>query len=244
MSGPTASVDAMDILLVPGFWLDETSWGSLLPALTAAGHRPRSLALPGTSSDAADRAGVTLADQVAAAVRAIDDADEEPVVLVGHSGGSHVVWGAADARPDRVARIVFVDGFPVPDGTPVNPELPVVGGEVPLPDWPFFDDSSLTDMSDGVRAAIERIAVPVPVGVAQEPLRLSSDERRRSIPMTVIATSIPSDSIAEMIGAGAPFVGELAEADRLEIVDLPTGHWPQYTRPEELARLVLGAIDR
>ncbi|MGC5627486.1 alpha/beta fold hydrolase [Georgenia sp. Z1344] len=233
----------MEILLVPGFWLDASSWGPLLGALEAAGHRPRPLALPGTSRRAADRAGVTLADQVAATVRAIDGSDAEKIVLVGHSGGSHVVWGAADARPERVARIVLVDGFPVPDGTPVNPDLPVVDGEVPVPDWSFFDDGSLTDMTDEVRAEIERVAVPVPVGVAQQPLRLT-DGRRLEIPVTVLASSVPSHVIHELIGSGAPFAAELAAATDLELVDLPTGHWPQYTRPDELARLVVAAIDR
>jgi hypothetical protein len=25
-------------------------------------------------------------------------------------------------------------------------------------------------------------------------------------------------------------------------VDLPTGHWPQFTRPDDLARVILDAI--
>lgn len=241
-SAAVGSVVGMEILMVPGFWLDASSWGPVLPALTEAGHRPRSVALPGTAPDAAERAGVTLADQVSALVAHIDAAGPEKVVLVGHSGGAHVVWGAADARPDRVARIVYVDGFPVPDGTPVNPDLPADGAEIPL-DWSVFDEGSLADMTDELRESVSRVATPVPVGVATEPLRLT-DERRRTVPQTVIATSISGVQIREMVDAGLPWVTELAACEDLEIVDLPTGHWPQYTRPEELAAVVVAAVDR
>lgn len=243
MSVVAGSVAPMDVLLVPGFWLDTSSWEPVVHALTAAGHRPRPLTLPGMASRDADRTGITLADHVAATVRAIDESGDEPVVLVGHSGGSHVVWGAADARPERVARIVYVDGFPVPDGTPVNPDLPVVGDEVPVPDWSVFDDGSLTDLTEDLRAEIERVGVPMPVGVATEPLRLT-DVRRRDIPQTLVVTSISSAQVREMIDADAPFVSELAACRDIEIVDLPTGHWPQLTRPQELADVVAAAVDR
>jgi hypothetical protein len=39
-------------------------------------------------------------------------------------------------------------------------------------------------------------------------------------------------------------VQELAKIRDVEYVDLPTGHWPQFTRPEDLARAVVAALDR
>jgi len=30
----------------------------------------------------------------------------------------------------------------------------------------------------------------------------------------------------------------------VEYVDLPTGHWPQFTRPDDLAAVILAAIER
>ena len=58
---------------------------------------------------------IGIADWVDAVVAEIDAIDG-PVVVVGHSGGGNVAWGAADARPDRVARVVFVDTVPPPSG--------------------------------------------------------------------------------------------------------------------------------
>ncbi|MER5983003.1 alpha/beta hydrolase [Streptomyces sp. NPDC001787] len=42
-------------------------------------------------------------------VRLVDHVDEPEVVLVGHGYGIHPVLGAADRRPERVARIVYLD---------------------------------------------------------------------------------------------------------------------------------------
>ena len=76
----------MDIILVPGFWLDASSWEEVTPPLTAAGHQVHPLTLPGLESADAPRAGIGLRTHIDAVVATID-AFEAPVVLVGHSGG-------------------------------------------------------------------------------------------------------------------------------------------------------------
>src|SRR5437868_15524167 len=129
----------MDIILIPGFWLDGSSWGEVAPTLIQAGHRMRALTLPGLESADADRAGIRLRDHVNALVAAIDDV-EEPVVLVGHSGGGAIAHAAADARPHRIERVVYVDAGPLGDGRAINDELPVVDGEIPLPGWSQFGE--------------------------------------------------------------------------------------------------------
>ena len=45
----------MDIILIPGFWLDASSWDEVVPALRQAGHRVQALTLPGMESKDADR---------------------------------------------------------------------------------------------------------------------------------------------------------------------------------------------
>ena len=41
-----------------------------------------------------------------------------------------------------------------------------------------------------------------------------------------------------------PFVAELAKVRDVEYIDLPTGHWPQFTKPEQLAQAILAAVER
>jgi pimeloyl-ACP methyl ester carboxylesterase len=233
----------MDIILVPGLWLDGSSWDEVVPTLQRAGHRTHPLTLPGMESKDADRSGIRLRDHVDAVVGAIDAVDpaDGKVVVVGHSGGCGIAYAAVDARPDRVARVVYVGGFPTGDGDTVADGFPVVNGEVPLPDWSAFEDGDLVDLDDEGRRAFRERAVPSPAQVISDPQRLS-DERRYEVPVTVIATEFTSDMLRGWIDQGLAPVREFAKLREVEYVDLPTGHWPQFTRPEALARAVLASI--
>jgi pimeloyl-ACP methyl ester carboxylesterase len=234
----------MDIVLIPGFWLDGESWSDVAATLRAAGHRIHSLTLPGLESRDADRSGITLQDHVDAVVATIDAlgaASPDPVVLVGHSGGGGIAWGAVDARPDRVARVIYVDSFPLADGHVINDEVPVVDGEIPLPDWSVFEDADLIDLDDELRERFRAIAIPEPARVASDPIELR-DPRRYEVPATVICCQFTSVQLAQWVAGG--FSSELPLTRDVELVDLPTGHWPQFTKPTELAAAILAAVDR
>lgn len=231
----------MDIILVPGFWLDASSWSQVTPPLVAAGHRVHPLTLPGLQSPDAPRAAIGLRDHIEAVVAAID-AIEGPVVLVGHSGGGAIIHGAVDERPLRVARAVYVDSGPLAEGGVINDELPTEGDDVPLPPWEFFDDADLVDLTPELRAEFRARAIPEPRRVTSDPQHLS-DERRYEVPATVIACEFPSAQLTEWVAAGHPYVAELARIRDIEYMDLPTGHWPQFTRPTELGAAILAAVD-
>jgi pimeloyl-ACP methyl ester carboxylesterase len=230
----------MDLILIAGFWLDASSWDEVIPDLERAGHRVRALTLPGLESRDADRSGVRLGDHVNAVVAAVDEADGQ-VVLVGHSGGGAVAHAAADARPDRVARVVYVDSVPLGPGGAINDQLPVVNGEIPLPDWSHFDEESLRDLDAERRQAFRDRAIPEPAAVASD-AQVLANERRYDVPTTVIACEFTSDEARELIAAGDPFVAELGRMHHVDYIDLPTGHWPQFTRPAELAQAILTAL--
>ncbi len=228
--------------MIPGLWLDGSSWSAVTPPLEQAGHRVRALTPPGMESKDADRSGIGLRDHVDYVVAAIDEADE-PVVLVGHSAGGAIAQQAADARPDRVARVVYVDAAPMPPDSVINDDIPADGGELPLPDWGFFEDEDLTDLDDELRRHFRERSIPSPKAVAYERGELT-DERRLEVPSTIICCQFPSKLIAEWIDQGAPFVAEIARMRRVDYVDLPTGHWPQFTKPTELGEALLDAVGR
>jgi pimeloyl-ACP methyl ester carboxylesterase len=230
----------MDVILIPGFWLDGSSWQQVTPLLEEAGHRVHPITLPGLESVGTDRSGIGLSDQIAAVVELVDTFDE-PVVLVGHSGGGAIAHGVADARPDRIARVVYVDAGPLAHGDAINDELPVVDGEIPLPDWTEFDDADLVDLDDALRDAFRARSIPEPKGVAYDPIELH-DERRYQVPITVIACEFPSSALTEWIAAGSPYTRELAKVEHVEYIDLPTGHWPQFTKPVQLGQAIVSAI--
>ena len=106
------------------------------------------MTLPGMDSVDADRSTIGLRDHVDAVVELIDfRARPGQIVLVGHSGGGAIAHAAVDVRPERVARVIYVDCWPLGDGGVINAALPVQNGEIPLPDWSFFDKEDLVDLT-------------------------------------------------------------------------------------------------
>jgi pimeloyl-ACP methyl ester carboxylesterase len=231
----------MHVILLHGFWLDGSSWDPVLPALRDAGHQPHPLTLVGAGG--ADAPGVGLRDQVDAVVAVLDGLHpaDGPVVLVGHSGGGAVAHAVADARPERVARVVHLASEPVGDGDCINDELPEVDGLVPLPDWEEFDEEMVADLDEAQRAAFRARAVPVPVGVARDRLRLG-DEGRYDVPATVICCDITSQMLRGWVEQGHPGALELARLRDVTYLDLPAGHWPQLSMPDEVARVLVEVI--
>lgn len=232
----------MDIILVPGFWLDASSWEKVTPPLTAAGHHVHPLTLPGLEAKDAPRAGIGLRQHIDAVVTAIDSIGG-PVILVGHSAGGAIIYGAIDQRPDVVLRGIYVDCGPIGEGGVINDELPSDGDQVPLPHWDVFEDEDLVDLTTDLREEFIGRAIPQPKGVATEQQRLQ-DERRFVVPATVICCEFTSDQLRHWIAAGDPNVAELTRITDVEYVDLPTGHWPQFTRPADLGAAILAAVDR
>ncbi|HVB51969.1 MAG TPA: alpha/beta hydrolase [Acidimicrobiales bacterium] len=232
----------MEIILIPGFWLDASSWSEVTPALVQARHRVHPLTLPGLESRDAVRDGIGLRDHVEAVIKVVDEI-KEPVALVGHSGGGAIAHAVADARSDRVARVVYVDSVPLGDGESINSELPGDANEIPLPPWTEFGEDDLLDLNDELRETFRARAVPQPAGVAREP-QVLVDRRRYDVPATIIACEYSSDQLREWIAHGHEYVAELAAMHDVKYIDLPTGHWPQFTKPEQLAQAILLAIDR
>lgn len=234
----------MDIILVPGLWLDASSWDGVVPTLERAGHVTHPLTMPGVGADGEAARGITIDDWVAATVDAIDRVDG-PVVLVGHSGGGNVVYGALDARPERVAQVVFLDTFPPGDGQTIW-EFPVVDGVIPFPGWDFFEEGEVADLDAATRAAASERTLSVPELVPTSPLRLR-DERRRVVPATMITGTVPEAEIRGIIEAAPEWAAELASLADLRIIQLnapgePTGHWPQLAKPERVGAAILDAI--
>ncbi len=240
MSGHTG---AMDVILIHGLWLDGSSWDGVVPALERAGHRAHAPTLPGMESRSADRSGVALRDHVDAVVALIDDltAGGGKVALVAHSRGGAVAHAAVDARPDRVAHVVYVASEPVPDGYPGPDSFREVNGEVPLPPPSFFDEGELEGFDATGLARFYERGIPSPVRVVRDTQHLS-DERRYDVPVTVIACEHTGAMYRGWIEEGHPGAAELGRIREVEYVDLPTGHWPQFTRPEDLGRVISNAV--
>jgi pimeloyl-ACP methyl ester carboxylesterase len=109
--------ESQTYVLVHGAWHGGWCWARVADRLRAAGHRVFTPTLTGLG----DRAHLTapnvgLATFVEDVVSTIEMEDLSDVVLVGHSFGGAVIGGVADAEPNRIRRLVFLDSFVLQSG--------------------------------------------------------------------------------------------------------------------------------
>lgn len=227
------------IILVPGFWLGAWAWDDVVSALRGDGHDVSAVTLPGLESAEADRSEITLSDHVDAICQAVTAAGA-PAVLAVHSGAGVPGYAASDRVPERLAAMVYVDSGPATG--PLNPEF--AAAELPLPSWEELeeDENSLDGLSEEQLETFRRRAVPEPGGALRDGPELTS-HRRLDVPSTVVCSSMTSDEIKDAVKEGYAWLGGLAELRDVTYVDLPTGHWPMWSRPQELAAL-LGDVAR
>ncbi|MEU1673762.1 alpha/beta fold hydrolase [Streptomyces roseifaciens] len=231
------------------------------PATLTGMGDPRRPAEPGTD----------LETHIEDLVRLIDGLDAPEVVIVGHDYGIHPVLGAADRRPERIARIVYLDaGMPqdgdaavalVPDQA-VREGLLQQGGQgqeqgqgrgqgesenendrrIPPPQG---DGWQLWGSTEGVPAEalarMDRRAVPQPAGTLTQPLRLSG--AGSGIPTTGVLCAANGSSIemVEFLVRSGPPQYRWLADPRVTFFELATGHWPMLSVPGELADVLLSA---
>ncbi len=221
----------MDILLIAGLWLDGSAWDLVVPELSSQGHRPVPVSLPGLGDG---DASATLEDQTAVVLAAVDACSDRPLV-VGHSAACSLPWIAADARPENVSQVALIGGFPSADGELYADSFETKDGLVPFPGWELFEGADSADIDDELKARILARAIPVPVGVTRGVVHLR-DERRFDVPVALVCPEFSPAQAKEWIDGGE--VPELARARHLRYLDIDSGHWPMFTQPVVLARLL------
>lgn len=239
---PTLSPRHPHIILVPGHWLGAWAWDEVLQHLTSAGCRATALTLPGLDPQDPDRISRTLEEQAEAIHAAVVEAGD--VVLVGHSGANGPVSIVLDRNPELIRRVVWVDSGPVSDGSAFAPDLPDAVAQLPLPDWDTLgQQASLEGLSGEHLDRFRARAVSEPAGVARASVHLTNDARRE-VATTLICCSWPRAQVLELAHAGHPMFAEVSQLTNLDAIDLPTGHWPMWSRPKDLADLIRAAADR
>lgn len=224
----------MEILLIAGLWLDGSAWDEVVHELDALGYRAVPITLPGQGDGFA---AATLDDQVAAMLAAVDSASER-LMVVGHSAACTLAWLAADARPEKVAKVVLIGGFPSADGEPYADVFEPVNGVMPFPGWDPFEGPDAADLDEEARRNFASAAIPVPEGVTKGVVRLVN-ERRFDVSVVLVCPEFTLAQAQEWIDAGD--VPELAKATHLDFVDIDSGHWPMFTKPVDLANILAEA---
>ncbi len=248
-------------ILVSGTFTGAHVWEDAAARLAAAGaevHTPDLTGLGAGSGPA--RPGTDLETHIVDVLAAIDSVDAaagREIVLVGHDYGIHPVLGAADRRAERVSRIVYLDAGMPQDGVPALAAVPDqtlreqlaeraarggAAGELPPPardEWQRWGSTA------GIpEEALDRLtarAAPQPLGTLLQPLRLTGAVA--AVPVTGVLCTGNGAGI-EMLQIRVSFGDPAFEAltdPRVTFFELPTGHWPMLSCPEELAEVLLRA---
>lgn len=220
------------VVLVHGAFADGSSWNKVIPLLQAKGLKVVAVQNPLTS----------LEDDVEAAHRAID-AQDGPVVLVGHSWGGSVITQAGGN--DKVKALVYVAAF-----APSLNQAPVVDLQAyPTPSGAshFIQDKDgfLTLSPQSIATEFAQDVSPEEanlIAVTQGPVRGANFEQKVSI---AAWTTKPSWYIVadqdRMIHPDAQ--RGLAKKIDAKTVTLHSSHVPMLSNPQAVADAIAEAAD-
>jgi pimeloyl-ACP methyl ester carboxylesterase len=240
-------------VLVGGAWLGGWCWQPIARPLRNQGHDAYPVTLTGLGERVhlASR-DVNLDTHITDVVNLVEFEDLRDVVLLGHSYAALVVTGAADRIPERISELVLLDIGPPLDGVALidtyepearrrverRVERMGEGWRLPMPSWDeLAEEGSLEGLDDEQRTLMRSRAVAQPFGTYTQPLRLEN-AAREALPKVGILCSFSLDQVQAMIASGNPEFRELTSPN-WRFVELPTGHWPMFSRPKDLAEVLL-----
>ena len=228
------------LVLIHGGWHGAWCWDRVVPLLEGAGHNVVRLDLPGHGEDRTPAAEVTLQSYTDRVVEALD-AQPEPVVLVGHSLGGVAISQAAEQRPGKIEKLVYVCAVLLPDGRSASEASQgdsesVVFNNVEVQP----DQGRILITEEGLREALYhdcpeedlqralRLITPQPMAPLGTPVRVT-EENFGSVRRTYVRTT--QDRTASPAAQEKMYTELPCE----KVVSMATGHLPFFAAPEELA---------
>lgn len=227
-----------DFVLVHGAWHGSWCWKRILPGLWSAGHRAFAVTLTGTGERAHQLSSkITLQTHIDDVAAVIEAEELRQAIVVGHSYGGMIITGLADRMPDRIARLVYLDGVvPLPGEcwssthsarTQEQRRQAIVAmGCIPPPDPASFG------LSGDDAQWVARRQTPQPGGVYDNPLHF--DELRVSaLPRTFV------DCHAPALATIAVMRERVRQQAGWQVLEMATGHDAMISAHKDVLRVLL-----
>ena len=240
-------------VLVGGGWLGGWCWQRVAPRLREEGHDAYPVTLTGLGERVhLASAQVDLQTHITDVVNVIEFEDLHDVVLLGHSYAGIVVTGVADRVPDRISKLVYLDTGPLPNGTALIETFPTEarrhierqveelgdGWRFPMPPQEELATfGSLQGLDDAQLELLRSRAVDQPFGTFTQPLQLKNPARK-ALAKVGIVCSFSLEEVEAIIASGNPVFREMASPN-WRFIELPTGHYPMFSRADDLAAVLL-----
>lgn len=196
--------------------------------------------LPGHGEDRTPAAEVTLQGYTDRVVEALD-ASSEPVVLVGHSLGGTAISQAAEQRPEKIEKLVYLCALLLPDGKSASENSQEDTDSVAFNNVEVQGDlGRILITEEGLKEALyhdcpeedferaRRLITPQPIAPLGTPVQVT-EENFGSVRRTYVHTT--QDRTASPAAQEKMY----AELPCEKVVSMATGHLPFFAAPEELA---------
>lgn len=236
-------------VLVHGAWHGGWCWKKVAPLLRKAGADVFTPTLSGLGqhshlADYLDPQVINLDLHQKDIVGLLESEDLTDVILVGHAYAGMVISGVAEACPQRLKHLVYVNGVVPADGESMADQLTAVRG----PDFAAWVREHI-DAGNGFLpppASVEEVGrrwgitdaadlawvgskvTPQPAAAMAQPVRLGRAESK-AIPRSFVGSS----------EAGFESVEQRVRAAGWPVYHIDSGHDPMVTNPEDLAAILL-----
>jgi len=231
--------NAKTFILVHGAWHGGWAWQRVVDRLRARGH----IVFAPTNTGLGERAhllrpGIDLSLHIADVLGVIKYERLRNFVLVGHSYGGCVISGIAEAVPDAIQSIVFLDAF-IPDNGDSTLDLvqPAVQevirgalarGEITVP----VRDAAAFKVNEKDRAWVDSLATPQPIATMTEKLKLTGARERIARKTYIRASGYPNVSFDK--------AHTRVKADpSWRTYEVPCGHDVMIDEPERLTEILI-----
>lgn len=241
-----AQEQSKTFILVHGAFQDASGWTDTIAALEAAGHKAIAVQLPGRGEDKTPLSDITLATYRDAVI-AVIEAQDAPVILVGHSFGGMVISAVAEAIPAKIEALVYVAAYLPQTGDSLvslstqdhYSWLGQEGNFILAEDFStgavnaeIFAAAFCPDCSEAQAALVAASQLAEPLAPLNEPVTLTA-ENFGSVSRFYIMTAedvVVSPQLQALMISRTPMARVLA---------LDTGHAPYITAPQALADLLI-----
>jgi pimeloyl-ACP methyl ester carboxylesterase len=232
-------------VLIHGSWHGGWCWNKLASILAGEGHKVLAPDLRGHGNDKKPLPMITLQSYVDL-VCAILESQNEPVYLIGRSRGGIVIRQAAERRPNKIQRLVYLAAFMLRNGESMIQWATQDKDCLLLPNLAFSDDRTYHfiknqalikdifygDCSDADAELAKSKLVPDPTAPIETPVNLTQD-RYGQFPKTYIET-LQDRAVSPMLQQKM-----YTAAGCNNVIRINTSHSPFLSQPDQLARILM-----
>ena len=229
-------------ILIHGSWHSAWNWHKVVPLLEKEGHKAFAIDLPGMGRDKTYISKVKMKTTVEKICELIDSI-EGKVILVGHSKNGIMISQAAEYRPHKIEKLIYLAAYLVPNGkTQREYSLLDTGGMLkpyvtPYPELnahtlqpAIYKEGLYHDCDDDITELAKVLLSHEPVESGITPLQLT-EENFGSVSRYYIECTEDR--------AVTPFIQQkmYEETPCKKIYRLATSHSPFFSQPEALTEI-------